>query len=325
MQGLIEECARYMLEYTKIHQKLYRLLRDRIMNKAHPPSYRVKFFYVLDSLCQTSVLSGFRNYIDLAQADLPEFLNWCFPNKADAQEKLSESRLGTFRRILDAWRKKSIFEEQSIKTLEQKLDDIDAQRVLQSRMDQDRERQKSSRDSAWQLPYLDTTASSEFNHLWTTRTPFDQADVREILEQRELEALDKNGFYDPTKDRFEAVENGGWKGFDNWEGYQKEENGYFMVQPAPPAILVPLVPAAIAYAPGAPPGGMPRPVPQVMPSMAPPNQQPPPGPMNAPPPGPFGTFQPPYKSQPPPRGGRGASGSDARGSSSNYQYGRSGR
>ncbi|KXS14981.1 hypothetical protein M427DRAFT_32703 [Gonapodya prolifera JEL478] len=228
-----------MLEYTKIHQKLYRLSRDRIMNKSHPPSYRAKFFYLLDSLCQTSVLSGFRNYIDLAQADLLEFLNWCFPNKADAQERLSESRRGTFRR--------------SIKTLEQKLDDIDAQRVLQSRMDQDRERQKSSRDSAWQLPYLDTTAISEFEHLWATRTQFYQAD-----------------------DRFEAVENGGWKGFEDWEGHQKEENAYFIVQPTPPAILVPLVPAAIAYASGPPPDGLQRPVPPGMLNMAPPNQQPPP-------------------------------------------------
>ncbi|KAJ3327888.1 Chitin synthase, class 3 [Gonapodya sp. JEL0774] len=194
-----------------------------IERQNHPANYRVKYFYVLDSLCQKSLLISFRGYIELAQSDLVDLLNWCFPSDAKmAQDKVSDSRLTTIRRIFEAWRKKSIFDEELIKSLEQKLDDIDAQRFVHPA----EARRISHQVSLWDLlihtelsstKWIKIEIGSEFAHIWATRMPLDEFDVREMLEQREIEQLDKHGYYDPSVDKFEA-QFGGWKGFEDWEG-----------------------------------------------------------------------------------------------------------
>ncbi|KAK5665315.1 hypothetical protein QVD99_008147 [Batrachochytrium dendrobatidis] len=171
---------------------------------------RLNLFYVVDALCKQSIKFQFTGYVELTRLyhkKLVECVVDCVRSKdgslARKPHREGVANVGNVRKVLSYWRGKDIIAADQYAQLDGFLSSwmdksIDSETISQQakdailrRMEEDRERQKKSREETWLRPILDTLDGAppdidpEFLQAWGKPHSVTEADISAMKTYRE--------------------------------------------------------------------------------------------------------------------------------------------
>ncbi|KAK9469347.1 CTD kinase subunit gamma CTK3-domain-containing protein [Lipomyces arxii] len=186
------KCAQFALRHQDLSEDLYSCIIEEL-DKTSLNS-RINILYFLETLCDSSLRTGYKEYIEMVQRDLWEILDKVVPPSQGASANLASAR-----KALENLRQKGIFDSESLQDVETRLDErgrlvsekqyqmqpeapsVWKEQILR-RMEEDRERHKRIRENIWVIPAGDAV-QLEFDNAWENTSSLDEDDYEMMKEE----------------------------------------------------------------------------------------------------------------------------------------------
>jgi len=157
------------MRHRRLSEDLYSCVLEELEQASM--NARLNILYVLDSLCQASLKSGFKGYVDLVRQDMDKIVASVVPNDARGMVNAASTR-----KILNSWKQKNLFDKASIDNVESRLPKSEvripehakqtfSKNDILKRMEEDRERHKRLREDIW-IRSAEESADAQFDQLW---------------------------------------------------------------------------------------------------------------------------------------------------------------
>lgn len=166
IQNICNFCYKYKSQHLEIYQSLLENL------KAIPPLKRLSLFYLVDSLVKHQQKYKFKGYAELILNSIQEIVDIVF----DIQRKdgkLVKNKTGLanvpgVKKVLVVWKQKEFISDDRFTKLDKYISSFNQSDIavpkehIWRRMEDDRERQKRSREESWNK----NSNTSEFEMAW---------------------------------------------------------------------------------------------------------------------------------------------------------------
>ncbi|CAO3686808.1 unnamed protein product [Umbelopsis ramanniana] len=186
-QQSIQKVANYAMRNKRLSEDLYSCVLESLEQASM--NARLNILYVLDSLCQASLKSGFKGYVDLVRLDLDKVIALVVPNDARGMVNAASTR-----KILNTWKQKGLFDKASLETIENRLPKSEvripdhakqtfSKNDILKRMEEDRERHKRLREDIW-IRSAEESEDAQFDQLWESTEPLElECDYKEMAKE----------------------------------------------------------------------------------------------------------------------------------------------
>ncbi|KAH8554730.1 CTD kinase subunit gamma CTK3-domain-containing protein [Umbelopsis sp. PMI_123] len=186
-QQSIQKVANYAMRNKRLSEDLYSCVLESLEQASM--NARLNILYVLDSLCQASLKSGFKGYVDLVRQDLDKVIAAVVPNDASGMMNAASTR-----KILNTWKHKGIFDKASLEIIESRLPKSEvripdhakqtfSKNDILKRMEEDRERHKRLREDIW-IRSAEESEDAQFDQLWESTEPLElEFDYKEMSKE----------------------------------------------------------------------------------------------------------------------------------------------
>ncbi|KAJ2960004.1 hypothetical protein NQZ79_g4599 [Umbelopsis isabellina] len=188
-QQSIQKVANYAMRHRRLSEDLYSCVIEELEQASM--NARLNILYVLDSLCQASLKSGFQGYVDLVRPDLEKIIAAVVPNDARGMVNAASAR-----KILNNWKQKQLFDKDSIGGLEARLPKSEvripehakqtfSKSDILRRMEEDRERHKRLREDIW-IRSAEESVDAQFDQIWDNTDALDpEIDYKDMAKENE--------------------------------------------------------------------------------------------------------------------------------------------
>ncbi|KAI8373752.1 CTD kinase subunit gamma CTK3-domain-containing protein [Blakeslea trispora] len=193
-QQSIHKAAIYAMRHRKLSEDLYSCLVEELEQASL--NARLNIIYVLDAIFSASQKSKFPGYLDLTRPDLPRIIHAVVANGPKGIVNIPNTQ-----KIISSWKRKQYFDQTILEEAERPLIEsaqnlnpeitIEASESMSkndilSRMEEDRERHKRSREEIWIRPG-DESKDAEFEEFWDSIDVLDpEADYESMMVQNML-------------------------------------------------------------------------------------------------------------------------------------------
>ncbi|KAI5811257.1 CTD kinase subunit gamma CTK3-domain-containing protein [Peziza echinospora] len=191
-------CAQFALKHREFYEDLHSCILEQLASV--PMNTRVNLLYFIEILCETGTRQSFDGYLKMIRQDLFPIIETVVPSDGSGA-----ANTGTVRRVLGNLVEKSIISEETSSKIDKMLsereieeensaaDEPDHKRrkfdekIINQRMNEDRERHKRLRENIWAVPVVTHDSTHpEFDQFWETCSDLCEDDYEIMREENEI-------------------------------------------------------------------------------------------------------------------------------------------
>ncbi|KAK7206167.1 CTD kinase subunit gamma CTK3-domain-containing protein [Myxozyma melibiosi] len=183
------KCAQFAVRNKDLCEDLYSCIIEELDQTSL--NSRINILYFLETLCESSIRTGFDDYVTMIRRDL-----WMILEKVVPESSAALANVALAKKALENLQRKSVITQQELIQASTKLEEREVQigkdktisfskEDILKRMDEDRERHKRMRENIWVIP-AGELIQTEFDNAWETISDLGEDDFDSMTEENNI-------------------------------------------------------------------------------------------------------------------------------------------